>query len=185
MNKKPLYWIITNYLSQKDRLKINKIISKKGRPEPEKNKAVASEGKIKFTNSKILNYKDVKTLLRNLIDRCYTINQDKFSFALDTFSHGSGVLYNQYQVDEKYGWHTDVENESNFQDIKLTVLLNISSKPYEGGLFQIFWHEPHTVHDFKAGALLLFPSIYNHRVTPITKGDRRTLTLFLKGPLFR
>ena len=185
MNKKPLYWIIPNYLSKKDIVKINKIISKKGSPEPEKNKAMTSQGKIKFTTSKILGYNEVKIPLRNLPENCYAINQDKFGFALDTFPLKDYVVYNQYKIGQKYEWHTDVENQSNFQDMKLTVLLNISPKSYEGGLYQIFWQEEHTVHQFMNGALLLFPSICNHRVTPVIQGDRRTLTLFLKGPLLR
>ena len=37
----------------------------------------------------------------------------------------------------------------------------------------------------KPGSALMFKSHILHKVTPVTKGERRTLTIFLKGPAFR
>ena len=76
-------------------------------------------------------------------------------------------------------------NNLRFEDFKLTILLNISVKPYEGGDLEIFHHEIIKVENFKPGTLVMFPSLYNHRVTPIINGERRSLTLFMKGPSLR
>ena len=37
----------------------------------------------------------------------------------------------------------------------------------------------------KQGSCLIFPSFYNHRVTPVTQGERYSLTIWCKGPKWR
>ena len=100
-------------------------------------------------------------------------------------NHYDYILTNTYNVDGRYDWHTDIANNYRFEDLKLTVLINISTKSYEGGDLEIFHHVINRVDNFKPGALIMFPSMYNHRVTPITEGERISLTMFMKGPLLK
>jgi len=62
----------------------------------------------------------------------------------------------------------------------------LSEKKYEGGEFQIFESEnPETIFNFsKGGDMLLLKSSILHRVNPVTKGIRKSLTIFLEGPKF-
>ena len=67
--------------------------------------------------------------------------------------------------------------------MKLTCLLNLSEAPYEGGDF-------HTVgsdgpRNFTSGMGLVMTSLVAHKVTPVTKGERITLTYWAEGPLWR
>ena len=84
----------------------------------------------------------------------------------------------------EYPYHKDASSFGSFRDIKLTAILNLSQDSYEGGEFQIFDKTDNTI-DFGTGSLLIFPSYYFHRVTPVTSGERITLSGWYDGPNFR
>jgi PKHD-type hydroxylase len=68
--------------------------------------------------------------------------------------------------------------------LSLTLLLD---DEFEGGEFQINGsnaHEPIVVPLHK-GRAVLFPSFMIHRVTPITKGKRRSIVVWVVGPKFQ
>ena len=94
------------------------------------------------------------------------------------------LLYNVYSGDikGKYGEHND-ESRSWTHDAKMTFLLNLSEEPYEGGDFII---NGETQHFFREpGTAILFRSYLRHEVTPVTRGDRISLTYFIQGPKFQ
>ena len=68
-------------------------------------------------------------------------------------------------------------------DQKLTCLLNLSEKPYEGGDFYLTFDNKKI--KFKSGEALIFNSLIAHKVSPITKGERITLTYWGIGPVWR
>ena len=70
-------------------------------------------------------------------------------------------------------------------DVKLTLLINLSLKKYEGGKFEYLnnkWIEVKELE--KPGNVVILKSYFHHRVTPVTSGERRTLTHFMVGPRF-
>jgi predicted 2-oxoglutarate/Fe(II)-dependent dioxygenase YbiX len=70
-------------------------------------------------------------------------------------------------------------------DIKLTVLINLSLKSYEGGKFCLWRGNETEVKELNTpGNAIMFKSNINHKVYPIIKGERRTLAIFIKGPRF-
>jgi len=96
------------------------------------------------------------------------------------------INYNVYASDRQgeYQWHTD--GKPGPSDIKITVVVNISTEPYEGGDLELFTDGPVVVEEMrKPGALAIFPSIIMHRVTPVTRGVRRTISYWVLGPNFR
>jgi len=93
------------------------------------------------------------------------------------------------------GEHTDISEieqtdpkkyqNDEFGGRLLTQVIHFSNKgdDYEGGILQIknifgFWFD---VPLLDKGDIVLFPSIFAHKVTPVTKGKRITLTTFLTG----
>lgn len=56
---------------------------------------------------------------------------------------------------------------------------------FEGGDFCIFHRGPLNLGGVSAGTALCIPSYVNHRVTPVTKGTRYVLVLFVLGPIIR
>jgi len=109
-----------------------------------------------------------------------------------------------------YSWHTDtIINDRMLKEKegpcagtirKMTCIVQMSSPDeYEGGDFQllsgksreyleegkeVFDVEPITLpHELKEkGSILVFPSFSYHRVTPVTKGIRRSLVFWFRGP---
>ena len=99
-----------------------------------------------------------------------------------------------YEEGGKYDWHVDigVENKDSILFRKLTVIINLNDN-YEGGDFQLQGLFPpnvidnsYTLKDLKkVGSVLVIPSFLYHRVAPVTKGTRHSLTCWFRGPSFR
>jgi PKHD-type hydroxylase len=56
---------------------------------------------------------------------------------------------------------------------------------YEGGVFETLDSDTPRSYDLKKGEMIMFPSFLMHRVTPVTKGIRRSLVIWVEGPNFR
>ena len=73
--------------------------------------------------------------------------------------------------------------EKSLYDIKLTCLLNLSEETYEGGEFYTI--SSNEEKKFTTGMGLIINSLIAHKVTPVTKGKRITLTYWAVGPSWR
>ena len=84
-----------------------------------------------------------------------------------------------------YGWHVDT-GAGRLAQRKLSLVIPLSDPAdYEGGEFQLFHdHEPTTI-AMPLGRIVAFPSYVLHRVTPLTKGIRRTLAVWVSGAPYR
>lgn len=126
--------------------------------------------------------------LRNDLGRFHQLvfnaNRNVFGFNLFELNDYDPIHYNVYDGDKKaeYGWHDDASpNEPG--DIKLTAILNVSEEEYEGGDLELFINGPMIIEPFKKpGTMIVFPSFIQHRVTPVTKGKRITISQWLSGP---
>jgi predicted 2-oxoglutarate/Fe(II)-dependent dioxygenase YbiX len=137
----------------------------------------------KTSTVKFVKYGDIKPLIRENVENCYIINSREFNFNLYYLQNPDVLNYNIYDKDSEYGWHIDAQ-PGHVEDIKLTVLINLSDEPYEGGEFEI-WNGsgPVIVSDFsKPGDIIMFRSHFLHRVRPVKKGKRKTLSIFMVGP---
>ena len=85
----------------------------------------------------------------------------------------------------QYGWHMDVGSDNSWRKLSVVVQLSDPSE-YEGGELQIqtSFTVPVSVEKEK-GMVVVFPSYLLHQVTPVTKGTRRTLVLWVDGPPFK
>ena len=97
----------------------------------------------------------------------------------------------KYTVGEKYSWHIDYDHREQARKLTFNVVLN---DDYEGGDFQFSWGSPSAPYRKRVikewamrvpGRIVIFPSYYYHRVTPVTKGVRYSLTGWAYGPAFR
>jgi len=83
------------------------------------------------------------------------------------------------------GSHKNVVNEK-VRKISMTIQLN---EDYEGGEFQVAWCDKgelvtETLEKAK-GTLILFPSILEHCITPVTSGTRYSLVAWFIGEPFK
>ena len=97
------------------------------------------------------------------------------------------IQYTEYHASENghYGWHQDIgPGVLSTRKISLTVQLSDPTE-YEGGYLEYFkGGDPNTNAikvDRHQGLVFIFPSFMLHRVTPITKGVRRSFVLWVGG----
>ena len=123
-------------------------------------------------------------LIHPWLYHCQQANRKIFGYDIHWDFHLDSLNYNVYGVGGEYGWHVDANNTNdNPFDMKLTCLLNLSEEPYEGG-------DLHTItstakEEFTSGMGIVFTSLIAHKVTPVTKGERITLTYWAVGPSWR
>jgi PKHD-type hydroxylase len=113
------------------------------------------------------------------------INGKFFNF--DLYGFVEHFQYTIYTDDEQghYSWHQDMS--PNVESArKLSLILQLSDPAdYEGGAFEAMGGKEPSVVDKKRGLICAIPSWRLHRVTPVTKGIRKTLVVWIAGPSFK
>jgi hypothetical protein len=85
-----------------------------------------------------------------------------------------------------FTWHRDSGDDWRRVQRKLAFSLLLSDpSEYDGGGFQIFDGGERTVKASEAGTFIIFPAWTQHRVLPVTRGERRALIGWAGGPPFR
>ena len=119
------------------------------------------------------------------------VNSEFFQFNLSGFYEHMQLTYYEAAKDIKdsgyYGWHMDLRLNEPGVMRKLSMSLMLSDPAeFEGGDLQIFidGYGPQTLEQ-KKGRAWFFPSWVLHRVTPVTKGVRKTVVLWSGGPAFK
>lgn len=140
----------------------------------------------KKVSSYVIETKHMGSILDKFFDCIIETNQRVFGFDLWP-RLPVGVNINSYQGEKnEYPWHRDANQYGSPGDIKLTAVLNITPQQYAGGEFELRLNDPVVVEEINfTGNLLIFPSFYWHRVNPVTKGERITLSAWFEGPAFK
>jgi PKHD-type hydroxylase len=106
------------------------------------------------------------------------------------------MQYTTYGVGQFYGWHVDQHSEpypdGPFKGLtrKLSITIQLSEPDdYEGGEFELRdycdYDSVQTITGIRPrGSVFVFPSFLMHRVTPVTRGVRRSLVCWIVGPPF-
>jgi len=115
------------------------------------------------------------------------VNRRFFQFDLTGFYEPMQI--GVYSANDKghYNWHTDAASKDNNAPRKLSMALLLSDpSEFEGGEFQVKVGNDETrTLETKKGRAWFFPSYTLHRVTPVTKGTRRSLVIWVGGPPFK
>jgi PKHD-type hydroxylase len=110
-------------------------------------------------------------------------------FHLDLTGFYEPMQLGLYEGEAKghYDWHTDGTGLDKAVPRKLSVVMLLSDpSEFEGGEFQIkTTTDTAETLEIKKGRAWFFPSYMLHRVTPVTKGVRKSLVLWVGGPQFR
>lgn len=104
---------------------------------------------------------------------------------MDITTMPESIQYTEYyEGGGQYDWHMDCGiGLQNRRKISVTVQLSDSSE-YEGGELEFNIGKQITAPRVQ-GAAVIFPSFYLHRVTPITKGTRKSFVLWVGGEPYR
>jgi len=125
-------------------------------------------------------------IMDRIIDVVRDANRKVYDFALTDFSESAQVARYGSERQGHFSWHSDIGDGPIAARRKLTMVVQLSEpEDYEGGLLEVM-PSAHTVTaDQARGAATLFPSYLLHRVTPVTRGERLSLTIWSHGPGFR
>lgn len=138
--------------------------------------------KIKWINDKYT--------LNNLIHVINTVNkQTLWNYNINSLED---LQYTVYNEDDHYNWHTDHNNfiKKDIRKISFSIGLNDPNE-YKGGELDIEIHGPNVKGRrfetiiLKKNEMICFKSNLWHRVRPVTKGVRRSLVGWVRGPQFR
>ena len=128
-------------------------------------------------------------LYEKLADMATMANDSLWNF--DLYSLPENIQYTEYYGTDKghYGWHADIgPNVLSTRKISITVQLSESDE-YEGGDLELFrggsMNGSFIQAERNAGCVFLFPSYIMHRITPVTRGIRKSFVLWLGGSHYR
>jgi PKHD-type hydroxylase len=113
------------------------------------------------------------------------VNAQVFNLDVRGFTEPFQIATYRAEAGGFYGWHVDI-GAGRLANRKISLVAPLTDpSEYEGGELQLFFDsEPQTV-PMPLGRVVLFPSYVLHRVTPVTRGVRRSLALWVSGPPFR
>lgn len=104
-------------------------------------------------------------------------------FNMDITEILEDVQYTEYDSEYSghYDWHIDVGGQKCARKLSISIQLSDPST-YDGGELQFDHEEPANT---EKGCAIVFPSYKRHRVTPVTRGKRCALVVWIAGPPLR
>ena len=126
-------------------------------------------------------------------------NEDVMKFDLSFFENIQYLRYESskesfsYSDHDHFDWHNDMmmsDDKVNLMTRKLSMTLMLSHKEdYTGGEFEFASVRAGKLNtkeiSLDYGDILIFPSIMEHRVKPVTSGVRNVLVAWAWGPMFK
>lgn len=111
----------------------------------------------------------------------YACEQAGWGFAM---GRPEPVQFTRYSPGEFYDWHSDSDVLTAavaIRKVSVIALLNSTSE-FEGGAFELKSGIVTNTVDLKRGDILAFPSLLQHRVCPVTSGERISAVCWIMGP---
>lgn len=155
----------------------------------EGNRRLDTEYRSVFTNSLPVN--GFEWLYERLLQRIKWVNDDRFRFDISGLAEPIQFLEYREATEEqpsgRYKWHQDMgPGVGSIRKLSIVIQLSEPSE-YEGCRLKLFdCSTPELeVPEIGQGDMVIFPSYMPHCVTPLEKGTRRSLALWVSGPSFR
>lgn len=128
---------------------------------------------------------DTQWLYKKIGAMAQRANEVMWNFSL--VGMAESFQFGEYDADQKghYDWHVDV-GTGDLSRRKISIVVQLTDpEEYEGGeLDLLVARQPYRIPKGK-GNVCLFPSYILHRVSPVTKGKRHSLVLWVSGEPFR
>ena len=129
-------------------------------------------------------FKDMPEMYRDIEQTMLQANNNHFGFERMQLTEPG--QFTHYLTGGFYEWHMDNDITGKHQPpvrkISMTLLLSDPST-FEGGELE-FMSEGRTA-KLKQGQAIFFASWLQHRVKPVTKGERKSLVMWFGGPSFK
>ena len=164
-----------------------------GKKEPKQNASVGGKDGIKggvidtktrTSHISWIPFKKMPEMYRDIEKIMKQTNGNHFGF--DGMQITEMAQYTEYPEGGFYDWHVDNDvncaHEPPVRKISMTCLLSPESE-FEGGDLELM-SEGRTT-KIKQGHAIFFASFIRHRVTPIIRGNRKSLVMWFGGPPFK
>jgi PKHD-type hydroxylase len=146
--------------------------------------AVDRASKLKKVNVSVSETKTVEPMIERFLRNVEVANEEYFGF--DLFGRPRTVNLNVYENGMHYPMHRDSAGLGSARDLKLTAILNLSFEPFSGGDLLLSYDREVMMEDVRVtGNMIVFPTFLFHKVTPVTKGRRISLSAWFSGPNWR
>ena len=127
--------------------------------------------------------KEVQWVFQKLSKAINTVNEQVYEYDLRAIET---LQYTTYDSSYNGFYRKHIDSRYGILSRKLSLSLQLSDPDdYEGG--EVLLHlgkEPHVANKLR-GSITFFPSFVLHEVTPVTKGRRNSLVLWVVGPEFK
>jgi len=125
-------------------------------------------------------------VMDRIIDVVRSANRDAFGFDLTEFAESPQVARYGAEREGHFDWHADIGDAMLARKRKLTFVVQLSpADAYDGGALEVMPSANVATAKRTQGSATLFGSYLLHRVTPVTRGARHSLTVWAHGPAFR
>ncbi|ARF08263.1 2OG-FeII oxygenase superfamily protein [Catovirus CTV1] len=126
---------------------------------------------------------ETKWLYKKIGNLVNTANEEMWDFNI--LGMTEMLQYGEYHASEQghYDWHMDLGGKIINRKISVTIQLS-SPDEYEGGELQFMTSREIRNAPKGKGVTVIFPSYFLHRVTPVTKGVRKSLVIWITGKAF-
>ena len=129
-------------------------------------------------------FKDMPEMYRDIEKTMLQANNNHFGFEGMRLTEPG--QFTHYPKGGFYQWHMDNDvlgkHQPPVRKISMTLLLSPEHE-FEGGELE-FMHKGKTA-KLKQGQAIFFASCVQHRVKPVTRGERKSLVMWLGGPSFK
>ena len=140
--------------------------------------------KKRITTVSWIPFKDMPEMYRDIEMTMLKANNNHFGF--EGMQLTEFAQFTHYHEGGFYDWHMDNDvvgqNQPPVRKISMTLLLS-DPTTFEGGELE-FMHKG-KIAKLKQGQAIFFASWLQHRVKPVTKGERKSLVMWFGGPSFK
>ena len=147
------------------------------------NNLITKEDTIRQSTISWIPFDKMQPVYNDINDFIQRINRNHFGFENIQITEEAQV--SSYSKGQFYEWHTDtrtnMQEEPPVRKLSMTLLLNDPSE-FEGGNLEIANNE---FVPMKQGHATIFASFLQHRVSPITRGVRKSLVMWFGGEPFK
>lgn len=108
-----------------------------------------------------------------------------YGFEVTDFGTGCQIARYSSEVQGHYDWHIDLgTGRFSLRKISMSVQLS-AADAYDGGDLEFHVSGLDRRKMRQQGTLIAFPSYLEHRVTPVSRGERFSLVAWMDGPPYR
>lgn len=146
------------------------------------------EGEHRLVQATGLPEEGYEWLYTRLAEEALKINNDFWRFDIrGCYEDISFLKYTHFEGrgPGRFNWHSDVSGDS-IRHRKVSMIIQLSDPThYDGCNLEFFTGENVRCDTNQQGSLITFPSNSIHRITPIARGTRYSLVMWVTGPPFR